>query len=219
MKRSLATQFISLFSFALLLGFASQLQAQNFKLGPKFSVSSSGISGTDFQVQNLQDLRELQVSLQEASPEYHVGIFSRLTLLGFYIQPELALTTSRVSYLVEDLTGGGTEAANEQYLGLEMPIMAGIKLGPFRANAGPVYRMNLTSVSDLADVQGFGRRFQESTLGLQAGVGLDLGKKIVLDLRYETNLNRPTDEVTVFGQTHKLSEYSGQWVAGIGIAL
>lgn len=197
---------------------AGTVHAQGLKFGPRFGIASSSVEVEDFIASSPNNLESLKISLQEASPEYQLGVFGRVSLLGLYVQPEVLLTTSSVRYLYEDITNASTETLKEQYFRLEMPLMAGIKLGPFRANAGPVYRMNLGTASELRDIQGLTRRFDESSVGLQAGVGLDLGKKVVLDLRYEGTLGDSQDDITLFGQTHALSSQKGQVVASMGIS-
>ena len=201
-------------AFTLLFGGMSH--AQVFKIGAKAGVSTSGISANDLVIKNTADLQDLKLSLQNSSPEYQLGLFTRLNLAGLYIQPELMFTTSSVEYLMEDFTDGTSDPLYEQYFGLEMPIMAGIKLGPFRANAGPVFRTSLGTVSELAEVRGYGRKFQESQLGLQAGFGFDLGKKVILDFRYEVDLSESRDEVTIFNREHEISRRGGQLSVGLG---
>ncbi|MEO0895247.1 MAG: porin family protein [Bacteroidota bacterium] len=190
--------------------------AQVLKFGPKVGVSTSGISADELVIRDASDLESLKISLQNSSPEYQVGFFGRLNLAGLYIQPEFMLTTSSVEYLIEDFTDGTSDPLYEQYFGLEMPIMAGIKLGPLRANAGPVFRTGLGTVSELTEVRGYGRKFSESQVGLQAGVGFDLGKKLILDFRYEIDLSNARDEVDILGQTHTLSQHGGQLSASLG---
>ncbi|MEO1449216.1 MAG: outer membrane beta-barrel protein [Bacteroidota bacterium] len=192
------------------------LSAQKLKFGPRFAVSSSGIEPNDLVIQNSADLDQLALSLSETSPNYQIGLFGRLQILGLYIQPEFLLSTSSATFLYEDLTTGDEESLTERYFELEMPIMAGIKFGPFRLQAGPVYRMNLSNNSNLNNIDGLTRNFQSSTVGLQGGVGLDLGKKLVLDLKYEAPLGRLRDEVTIFGQTHEVTDRSGQLIGSIG---
>jgi len=196
--------------------FMGKAEAQFFKIGPKVGISSSGISADDLVIRSGDDLQELKLSLQNSSPEYQMGLFTRFTLAGIYLQPELTLTTTSVEYLFEDLSDGSSDPLYEQYFGLEMPIMAGIKLGPFRANAGPVFRSSLGTVSELKDVKGYGRRFEESQLGLQAGIGFDIGRKLILDFRYEVDLSDSRDELSIFGQSHELSRHGGQLSASLG---
>ncbi|MCI4671052.1 MAG: PorT family protein [Bacteroidia bacterium] len=205
-----------IFSVTLALLFGGAANAQVFKIGAKAGISTSGISSDDLSIRSTDDLQDLKISLQNSSPEYQLGLFTRLNLAGLYVQPELMFTTSSVEYLLEDFRDGTSDPLYEQYFGLEMPIMAGIKLGPFRANAGPVFRTNLGSVSEITQLSGYGRKFRESQMGIQAGFGFDLGKKLILDFRYEVDLSETRDEITIFDQTHELSKHGGQLSVGLG---
>jgi len=215
----------SRFSFRYLLGLAlmfglmlPSLHAQGIKFGPRIAVSSAGIQPQDLMIRDQNDFDALSVKLQDASPEYQVGAFARVSLLGLYVQPEVLVSTATATYLYENMTDGSTGTAEERYFNLEVPVMAGIKFGPFRVQGGPVYRMNLAGTSDLKDIEGLGRKFSDASLGFQGGVGLDLGKKIVLDLKYETAIPTLNDEVTFLGQTHTLNQHSGQLIGSLGIS-
>ena len=197
--------------FALAFFVVQGLQAQSFKFGPRFGVATSPINPQD-----ISDWQDFAVSFQDGSAEYQVGAFARVGLLGVYIQPEFLFTTSSANYLVTDLLDGGTEIFRERYYNVEIPMMAGIKLGPVRAQAGPVYRLNLGNSSEFFSRSGFGRSFADSEVGIQAGMGLDIGKKLVLDLKYEFNMNDIGNDITIFGQTHQLSNRGSQFVGSIG---
>ncbi|MEM6807533.1 MAG: porin family protein [Bacteroidota bacterium] len=202
---------IALFSLCFLF-IGGQVQAQKFKFGPRIGVATSPLNGSDF---NFEDF---DISFQDGSAEYKAGVFARLQLLGLYIQPEFLFSTSSGNFLVSDLVNGGSEILRERYYNVEIPIMAGIKLGPFRAHGGPVYRVNLDNNSDFLSINGFGRGFRESTVSLQAGVGLDIGRKMVLDINYGFNLSDNRDEITLFGQTHDLTEQGAQLSASLGFS-
>jgi len=125
------------------------------------------------------------------------------------------MTTSKIKYQIAE-EGVATEDFSERRLGLEMPVMVGIKLGPVRANAGPVFRTGIANYSELTQVSDYGRKFRESQAGLQAGIGFDLGKKVILDFRYEIDLSATRDDIEILGQTHELSQHGGQLSASLG---
>jgi hypothetical protein len=210
--------FQAVFALSLIAFVAAPASAQNLKFGPRFGIASSGIEASSLNIKNGDDLDALRIQLQESSPEYQIGAFARVSLFGLYLQPEALITTSKASFAYEDLINGGTQQLTERRVNLEVPIMAGLKLGPFRVQGGPVYRMNLANSSELSQIDGLSRSFREAKVGLQAGVGLDLGKKIVVDLKYEGDLSGTRDELTIFGQTHEVSEHGGRLVGSVGIS-
>jgi len=189
------------------------LSAQSIKFGPRIGIASS-----PFEIQDIENVNDIAVTFQDGSPEYQVGVFARVAALGLFIQPEFLFTTSSASYLVEDLGNGGREIFNEQYYNVEIPVMAGIKLGPIRLQGGPVYRLNLGNSSDFFTTDGFSRSFTNSTVGVQTGIGLDIGKKLVFDLKYELPLSGATDDITILGQSHELSSRGAHAVASMGIS-
>ncbi|MDP5172202.1 MAG: PorT family protein [Bacteroidia bacterium] len=203
----------AVFLFAMQLAFMSSLSAQSLKFGPRIGIASSPVNA-----QNIQNFNDFAVSFQEGSSEYQIGVFGRLQAFGLFIQPEFLFTTSSAAYLVEDLRSGGQEIFKEQYYNVEMPVMAGFKLGPIRLQGGPVYRLNLGNSSDFFTTDGFSRSFQNSNVGIQTGVGLDIGKKLVFDLKYELPLSDTGDEISILGQTHDLSSRGSHFVASMGIS-
>ncbi|MEL6670724.1 MAG: porin family protein [Bacteroidota bacterium] len=203
----------ALLVLTLSFGFLFQSQAQKLKFGPRFGIASPSLN-----MQDIDDWQDVAISLQDQTPEYQAGLFARLQLGGLYIQPEFLFSTSSAKFLVEDLIDGGSEIMREQYYNVEIPVMAGLKLGPFRAQGGPVYRMNLGNSSDFFTREGFGRNFKGSEVGIQAGIGLDLGKKIALDLKYELPMDGSGDEISLFGQTHTLSDRGTHLVASVGFS-
>lgn len=211
--RALRIILTSLIILVAQLAFMGTMSAQSLKFGPRIGIASS-----PFDVQDIENINDIAVTFQEGSPEYQVGAFARVALFGVFIQPEFLFTTASASYLVEDLKNGGSEIFDEQYYHVELPVMAGIKLGPIRLQGGPVYRLNLGNSSDFFSAEGFSRRFANSTVGVQTGIGLDIGRKLVFDLKYELPLAAASDDITILGQTHTLSNRGAHAVVSMGIS-
>jgi len=219
----LTTAFTSIRSAALaivILMMASlSAQAQDLMFGPRLGFGfNTDLQAKDLVIRNGDDLDAFSLSLQSSTPEVQMGFFGRVGLGPIFLQPEVLLATSSVDYTLEDLLNGESREVSERTYQLSLPIMAGVKLGPVRAQAGPVYRVHLGGFSDLADIEGMNRRFEQSTLGLQAGLGFDLGRKVALDFRYEADLTRSRDEVSFLGNTHDVSSQGGLLVTSLGIS-
>jgi opacity protein-like surface antigen len=73
---------------------------------------------------------------------------------------------------------------------LDIPVMIGVKLGPVRINAGPVGSVNIGSPKELIDNPDFEATYAAMTFGYQAGIGVDVIKKLTIDLRYEGSLSK-----------------------------
>ena len=61
-----------------------------------------------------------------------------------------------------------------------------------------------------------GATYKRVTLGYQAGVGIDLLKKLTFDLRYEGSLNQFGDEITILGETFPLDDRTGAIIFHVG---
>ena len=126
---------------------------------------------------------------------WHAGLYARLKVLMVYMQPELVYT--RLSHQVTFTDGQGQigAAVADPVSRIDLPVQVGVKLGFLRAFVAPVWSANVNSLDDL-------RNFDPQTAGTwgaQAGVGLQLGKKVQLNVRYEGNLTPYTSNITLPG--------------------
>ena len=177
-----------LLSAALLVTISISAKAQ-FSLGIKGGVNYSNIDA--------DNLKNSSVA------GYQAGVFARIGG-AFYLQPEVYISG----------TGGHFESDDNSYSGdvhftnLNVPVLLGARFGPknlnFRIMAGPIYTSVLSTSESLSQnfsnaYNDFGH-YRNSTLGYQAGVGVDIGA-ITADLRYEGNL---TDINPNYGQRQNL---------------
>lgn len=183
-----------LLSVALLLAVCISANAQ-FDLGIK--------GGVNFSTINTDNLKNSSVA------GYQAGLFARFGG-AIYLQPEVYVSG----------TGGHFESNDNNYSGdvhftnLNVPVLVGARFGPknlnFRIMAGPIYTSVLSTNESLSQnfsnaYNDFGH-YRSSTLGYQAGAGVDLGA-LTVDLRYEGNL---TDINPDFGQRQNL------WALSVG---
>jgi hypothetical protein len=97
---------------------------------------------------------------------------------------------------------------------LEIPVLAGLKLGPFRVNAGPSGHLFLNKTGDLFKINNYDVNFSGLTLGYTAGVGLDIGKFMV-DVRYDGNFSS-ADGTVNFIKDFKISNRPPKLLASVG---
>jgi len=166
-----------LFTLTLLLFFIGlSAEAQIFTIGPKFGISSTRLS--------ISENAENYMS-GDARYSYHGGLFARVKIAGFYIQPEAYFNAVRGEYI--DPNRPVNEPIKFNQNKIDMPVLFGWKMGPLRINAGPVASFNLDDLEDFedADVDDY----KTAVFAYQAGIGVDISKLIV-DLRYEGNLSK-----------------------------
>ncbi|HZX57316.1 MAG TPA: porin family protein [Mucilaginibacter sp.] len=183
-------------SVAILIAIGISAKAQ-VSLGIKGGVNFSKIDADNFKSSSVTG--------------YQAGLFARIGG-GFYVQPELYLNSTGGDF---DSNLNGTDYnAHVKFTNLTVPLLLGLRFGPknlnLRVMAGPEYTYMLNKSESFSDnfeaaFQDFGK-YNNSTLGYQAGAGVDLGP-ITADLRYQGGLNKVNSS---FGQTQKL------WALSVG---
>jgi hypothetical protein len=154
---------------------------------------------------------------KDASYGFHGGVFVRLSLLGIYVQPEILFATAENLIKVTDLNQTTAEIRNQKFNKLDIPVMVGFKLGPLRINGGPAATIMLSSSKDLFNPDNYENLYKSATFGYQAGVGVDILKKLTVDLRYEGNLNQFGNELTVGSETFELDQRSSAIKLSVGL--
>jgi len=155
-------------------------------------------------------------ALKDAAWGFHAGLFIRLSLLGIYLQPEAVFATNTYEYNVT--TVSGTDLMKQTFNKLEVPVLLGFKLGPIRLNAGPAAAIQIGSPKALIDDPNFEEMYRGATFGYQAGVGIDLFKKLTLDARYGGSLSgKFGDAVTIGGQTFQLDQRQPSFILSVGL--
>ncbi|HEY8929319.1 MAG TPA: porin family protein [Mucilaginibacter sp.] len=141
---------------------------------------------------------------------YQAGIFTRFGN-ALYLQPELYVSGTGGEFHSSDNTVSG----NAHFTNLNVPVLVGHSFGSkdlnLRVMAGPVYTSVLSKnfSQSLSDAyQDFGH-YKNSTLGFQAGAGVDIGA-ITADLRYEGGLTKINSD---FGQRQNL------WALSVGFKI
>lgn len=144
---------------------------------------------------------------------YHFGVFLRGNITdNLYIKPELQYTQNSSSY---DLEGATRDYKIKK---IDAPILVGTKIiGPLHVFGGPSLQYIVDN--DLDDVR-LGDVKNEFTVGLQFGVGLQLGR-LNVDIRYERGLSdnqaQAIDDNT--GQTIRIDSRPNQLILSLGLDL
>lgn len=204
-----------LFAFCLAITNIS-ITAQTFKWGVK-----AGLSTPDIKPANASEIKSDSFSLKIADANYgfHFGAWTRIGFSKVYIQPELNLNSSRVTYRVKALkvtTSALDSLQKESFLNLDVPVLVGFKVGNFRVNGGPVGHLHLTSTSDLFQVSSYKSKFNSMKFGYQAGIGLDFGA-LNIDIRYEGNFDKYGDHITLGGKAYNFSANPTRLLVSFGV--
>ncbi|MFO7843348.1 MAG: porin family protein [Bacteroidales bacterium] len=217
MKKLVLIAFLALPFFMV-----SQSQAQ-IKFGIKAGLTSTSINADEVYTDiNDANIQELKVKGQNANVGFQGGVFSRITIINFYIQPELLFTSTSGEVEVTTLFADNqTESVikDQKFRQIDFPIMLGYKFGPVRLQAGPVGTIMLDSDPALSMVETLEvkEEFNGATWGYQVGVGLDILKKVTIDVKYEGNLSKLGDGVKIAGENRNFDSRNSQFIATVGI--
>jgi hypothetical protein len=156
-------------------------------------------------------------ALKDASWGYHVGGFMRISLAGLYIQPELVFASTTFDYNVKEVASDPGTLMSQKFNVIQIPVLVGFKLGPLRLNAGPSAMINIGSPEALISDPDFEDMYKSAVFGYQAGVGIDLLKKLTFDVRYAGSLGEKYgDSVTIGGQDFKLGYGQSSLLLSVG---
>ncbi|MBK8702989.1 MAG: PorT family protein [Saprospiraceae bacterium] len=204
-----------LFICLILVMSALAVQAQ-LRVGLKIGLSTTDIQGEDLSILEPGGAQRFRLALEEAKYGIHGGVVIRWQINKFVLQPEVNFNSSSAEYQFDDLQNPSNSGIRtEKYQNLDIPLLLGVKFGPLRLQAGPVGHVFISSVSDLADVDGFKDRYESLTFGWQGGLGLDLWK-FMLDLRYEGNFTKYGDHISFFGNDYNFDDRPARFLFSLG---
>lgn len=153
--------------------------------------------------------------LESAQWGFQGGAFVRAAFGGFYVQPELLIATSTNTLTLAGTIDGAnySEVLEQKYTKLNIPVMVGFKLAFLRIHAGPAASILFNDPAELADVEA---TYKKATFGYQAGLGVDLLKRLTIDVRYEGNLSKFGEEVVIEGETFTFDDRSSSLIIHVG---
>ncbi len=195
--------------------FSVSASAQLFQYGIKGGINFSTLKMEDITgISDGTDVYNLVTG--ESVRGYQIGAMARVKVAMVYVQPELyfAVTGGSVEQVMEN---GATELLDVQFNRIDIPLLVGVKFGPARINVGPVGSAVVGSKNELQDLFSDLETVSSGlTWGFQAGVGIDVMKKLTLDVRYEGSLSQYGDSFTVGGMEHTLDARPTQWIVALG---
>lgn len=208
MKKLIAIVFVVLLSIPVF----SQI---NFGL-------KAGVSTTSLSMPTIKTITSGTTSftvdgITTAKYGFHGGVFVRVTLFGFYIQPEFLFSTRTSEYTVTNVQTTVSTVAKQNFNKLDIPVMLGIKLGPLRLNAGPTGSLLINSPKALITNPDYKNNYSRMTYGYQAGLGFDL-LFLTFDLRYEGSLQKYQNQIqNLAGTKVNLDDRPNAFLFSVGI--
>lgn len=202
---------IKIIASLIILGFIYIPGNAQVKFGIRGGINSAYVKPKTFNNPNYL------IEYESGDLGFHFGGVAQIKIAKFFIQPELLFSTANTDIKLTDLDDPSTvESIGEQKFNkLDVPIIAGFKLGAFKLQAGPVATVQLKSKSDLLKENGIQQAYKGATIGFQAGVGLELSS-LLIDVKYEGNLSQLGDGVKIGGQTFNFDQRMSQLILSIG---
>ena len=191
-------------------------EAQIFQYGLKAGIGFSSLKFEDVTgINDGSDVYDLVTG--DAVLGYHFGVQTRIKIAMVYIQPE-AYFNAGGGTVEQVLDNGASEVLNVNFSRIDIPLLVGVKLGPARINVGPTGSIVLKETTDLTELEPDFTLFSNTmTWGFQAGVGVDLFKKISLDARYEGSLSQLGESLNIGGNEFALDARPSQWIISLGV--
>jgi hypothetical protein len=189
------------------------------EFGLKAGLSSYDLAGKGFST-TVGD-KEIIWDLENARYGHHFGLYGRFRILAVYLEPALMFHSNSMTYSIQEYSNQqliGKTVRQATYRQLDIPVLAGLKFGFFRMQAGPVGHFFINNLSDLTQTSTYAEKLDNSTLSWLAGVGLDIWR-LRVDLNYEGGLHRFGENVTFAGQTVSFSEKPSRLLLTLGFRL
>ena len=176
------------FLIVVLLGFTGVVNAQLVTFGLKAGVNTTTDVFKNVSLTN-DEGKGYDIINNKAKVGFLAGAYARVSILGFFVQPELYYAQSSTEITLQEI--GTTTVSKEvnKLNTLNIPILFGTKFGPLRVNAGPVATIILSNTNIVDNISGLDQDMDKANWGLQAGIGLDISM-ISLDARYETSISK-----------------------------
>jgi opacity protein-like surface antigen len=185
--------------------------------GLKAGLSTTSITMEDVKTIASGGTQYTVEKLKGANYGFHGGLFVRLNISKLYIQPELLFSNRSNEYTVTNLSAVTDSIVKQKFNKLDIPVMVGVKFGPLRLNAGPSATLLINSPADLIKDPDFKTMYSKMTFGYQAGIGLDLLKKLTIDLRYEGSLKKYQNKIeNLIGTSVALDDRPNAFLLSVG---
>ena len=203
-------------SFILVLVIMTYTESfSQIEFGIKAGLSSYDLANEGILISD--ENQNIKWNIADAGFGHHFGIYTRLSALGLYLEPALLFNSNKVTY---DITTYGESGVfntvkNEKYNTMDIPILAGFKIGLLRFQGGVVGHLFINSMSDAVDIKGYEQRFKTATYGWQAGTGVDIWK-LRLDLLFEGNFDKFGEHITVGGHEYAFADTPSRLMLTLG---
>lgn len=188
-----------------------------FSFGIKAGLSAIDVGLDSIHINDQQSAERFVLNVENANYGFFFGLVFQIKMDWFLIQPEVIFNSNSVDFRLKDnVNSNVNKIFNETYQNLDVPFLLGLKAGPLRIHAGPVGHVFLNSISELKDIDGYERKFNDMEYGYLVGLGIDIFK-IMVDVRYEGNFNKFGNHINFFNKSYHFSQNPTRLMASVAI--
>jgi hypothetical protein len=158
--------------------FTIKVNGQGFVLGAKAGLTNTQIIGADFK----------SFEIPSSSNGFLIGAYARVSLVSFYIQPEISFRN--LNFNVNSSGGTSPSSAATKLNYIDVPVMFGKKiLKVISISAGPNFQFLVNQDLSASNVSSLDKgNYNNFVLGAQFGVGAEIWK-LCFDIRYDFSIN------------------------------
>jgi len=173
--------------------FTIKVSGQGFVLGAKAGLTNTQIIGADFK----------SFQIPSSSNGFLIGAFARVSLVSFYIQPEVSFRNLNFTVNSAGTTSATNTATMLNYI--DVPVMFGKKiLKIFNVSAGPNFQFLVNKDLTASNINTLGKgNYNDFVLGVQLGVGVEIWK-LCFDARYDFSINPIGNVATVVNNSQNV---------------
>jgi hypothetical protein len=145
----------------------------------------------------------------------NAGLSVYIDFESFYVQPEVIYESVTFEYIV--IYQHNTNIVRQSINKLYLPLLVGVQFDVMRIFFGPSVSLRTGSPKALVNEADFKKLYSKTSLDYQVGFGLDLLKKIDLEVRYRAYLGRHYEGMQKIGyQTITLNKSNSSLLLSIG---
>lgn len=145
----------------------------------------------------------------------NAGLSVYIDLESVYVQPEVLYESVTFEYIV--IYQHNTSIVRQRINKLYLPLLVGIQFDAMRIFFGPSVSLRPELPKALVNEPDFTRLYSKTSLDYQVGFGLDLLKKIDLEVRYRAYLGKHYEGIQKIGyQTITLNKSNSSLLLSIG---
>jgi opacity protein-like surface antigen len=198
--------------------------SQGFTFGPKVGANFSSLNFNQTQLRLGVADTTFNYITKDAKMGLVAGVFFRVSSKKFFVQPEILFAQDRTSFDISRISLDTLVQTQQiQFNKIDIPINVGYKFAKVvRVQGGVVGTYILSKdVENLSAAYQYVTKLSTSDLtwSWQAGLGLDLGKRMTVDLKYEGNIGTTENTIQVLGQNIGLTQRKNTLQLTIGVAL